>query len=532
MSLRRLPFAALLALALAFAPAARAALPTGYLIWSKGRSEDPASRKIYRLTLPDRADERALTTGEDVEPQVSPDGRWVAYAKAKFPGGSDYHDFKAWKIYLVSIHGAGDGRKEIKIDDDGYWPSWSKSGALFFSQADGTHSRVVRVELDDRGRVQSRTVVFSSRERFAGFGEVNEVVVAPDERWFAARTRGNTLQNGVTALTLDPPSSNLLARAGDVGCMPKIAPDGSFALIAGAGAGIRWGHGPHVPGRQSDQMLVPVKSPQHLGYHPGIASDGRWIVTGVGTDPNHNAGRWDLAVLAFDPTSMSVSGEELLTTEGFNGFPDLWVGAPSAPPMPNPEILDFRASRYTVSPGESVELGWSTFGADEIRLGDKIVAADGSETWVATATTTHTLLARSTRLGTSETRTLVVTVNATPLPVAITRFAAEPDQIETGRSTRLSWQAENATTLTLDGEPVPPMGEREVTPLASRDYVLVAMGHAGPVEARAPVRVTAQSSGLLPDRGGFQCTAAPHGRAALPPLVLLAALALARRRRR
>ena len=70
----------------------------------------------------------------------------MAYAKAKFPGGSDYHDPKLWKVYLVSIHGAGEGRREIKIDDDGAWPSWSQSGALHYNQADGTHTRLMRVE--------------------------------------------------------------------------------------------------------------------------------------------------------------------------------------------------------------------------------------------------------------------------------------------------------------------------------------------------------------------------------------------------
>ena len=138
---------------------ARAALPTGYLVWSQGTADDPASRKILRMTLPGRTDRQPLTAGEDIQPQISPDGKWVAYAKAKFPGGSDYHDVKLWRVYVVSIHGVGQGRREIKIDDDGAWPSWSQSGALFYNQADGTHSRLVRVDIDDRGRVIGRRTV-------------------------------------------------------------------------------------------------------------------------------------------------------------------------------------------------------------------------------------------------------------------------------------------------------------------------------------------------------------------------------------
>ena len=137
----------------------------------------------------------------------------------------------------MSIHGAGQGRREIKIDDDGAWPSWSQSGALFYNQADGTHSRLVRVEIDDRGRVTKRQVVAATRELFGGFAEVNEAAIAPDESWFVARTRGNAAQNGVGAFTVNPPGSLPLARAGDIGCIPRMAPSGRFALIAGATPG-------------------------------------------------------------------------------------------------------------------------------------------------------------------------------------------------------------------------------------------------------------------------------------------------------
>src|SRR5206468_1995163 len=129
--MRRSIFRAALLVLAAVSPA-QAQLPRGYLVWSHGTADDPESRKIHRLTLPEKGDLRALTAGEDVEPQISPDGRWVAYAKAKFPGGTDYHNPALWRVYLVSIHGAGEGRKENKIDDDGAWPSWSKSGALFY----------------------------------------------------------------------------------------------------------------------------------------------------------------------------------------------------------------------------------------------------------------------------------------------------------------------------------------------------------------------------------------------------------------
>jgi hypothetical protein len=523
------------ALALSASSARADSLPEGYLVWSKGNADDAGSRKIHRLTLPGKTDERVLTGGEDVEPQISPDGRWVAYAKAKFPGGSDYHDPKLWRVYLVSIHGAGEGRREIKIDDEGAWPTWSKSGALYFNQADGTHTRLVRVELDDRGRITRSARALETRAAFGSFGEINELAIAPDESWVAARTRGNAIQNGVRAFTLAPPGDVLLARAGDVGCMPRVSPNGSFAVIAGATQGIRWGHGPQVAGRQEDQLLIPIRSPAHLAYHPDVSTDGRWVLSAQGTDGDHNAGRYDVAIHALDPERMTIGDEQLLAAGGFNGWPHLWVGAPSEAPPPSPEVSDFHASSYTVAPGEKVTLTWSTFGADEVLLDGSAVAVEGAQEVAVARTTTFNLAALNTRLGSREGAGLTVVVNPDPQPVAVTRFEADPPRVERGRSTRLRWSVDNATTLLVDGRRARPSDELEVTPSETTTYVLIAEGHAGPARAEVTVPVDAPRTGLLPDRGGFRCHAGgdegPAGGLALALLPLAWALRRHQRRR-
>ena len=525
--------AAALALAVMAAPPVRAAgLPTGYLVWSRGTPDDPGSRTIHRLTLPGRSDQRALTAGEDIQPHISPDGKWVAYAKAKFPGGSDYHDPKLWKVYIVSIHGAGQGRREIKIDEDGAWPSWSSSGALFYNQADGTHTRLVRVTIDDRGRVTGKTTVLATRDLFGGFAEVNEAAIAPDESWFVARTRGNSTQNGVGAFTITPPAHQPLARAGEIGCIPRMAPSGRFAVIAGAREGIRWGHGPQVSGRKQDQLLIPPLSPAHNAYHPGISSDERWVLSAQGTDIDHNSGRYDLHIHALDPDTMVASDDQTLTTTDFNGWPHLWVGEPGPPPPPRPEVGEFYASSYTVAPGEPVTLTWTTFGADQVALDGAMVAAEGMQV-IAAPQALHRLEARSTQVADIDARTLAITVNATPQPVAIELFAADSARIQKGQSTALHWLVRNATTLDLDGARALPAESREVSPLATTTYLLTARGTGGPVMASVTVTVEAQATGLLPDRGGFNCALCGGG--PLPGVALgLAAvlLAIAVRRRR
>jgi hypothetical protein len=297
---------------------ARADLPEGYFVWSKGDEGNFASRKIYRMTLPGKTGVMALTSGEDVECQISPDGKWVAYAKAKLPN-TDYHQFDRWKLYLVSI----DGGDEIEIDADGYWPSWGGAGVLYYSKADGEHTHITRVEIDDQGNAGNRTTLLSTETAFPSIPEINECFVAPDGSWFAGRTR-QIADSGVGAYRVDPPEFNRLAWSGGSGCMPYVAPDGQWGYIAGSSNGVRWGDAPHVPNRLENQQLVAARPNGGACYHPGVSTDGQWFMTGHSQDADQNAGAWDIYIYKLD--QKTVSEEQLLVGGGFNGWPSLWVG--------------------------------------------------------------------------------------------------------------------------------------------------------------------------------------------------------------
>ncbi len=484
---------------------ALAELPTGYLVWSKGIAGDPGSRKIFRMTLPDKTDIKALTTGEDVECQISPSGKWVAYAKAKLDGGSDYHNFKLWKIYLVSIHGAEQGRREIKIDDDGAWPSWGADDVLYYNQADGTHSKIIRVTLGELGTVQEKKEFFSTKAAFPTIQEVTECAVAPDESWFAARTRGSSSVNGVSAFSVSPAAHFKLAQAGSIGCMPYVAPSGEWGLIAGATHGIRWGHAPHMENRKEDQLLIPARTAEHKAYHPGVSTDEKWVLAGQGIDPDHNSGQYDLYLYALDAAAMTVGPEQALASDGFNGWPHLWVGEPSAPPPPRPQVAEFFPDSYTVSPGAEVLLSWITFGGDHLELDGASVAEEGTQQVQPTTTTTYTLTVGSSQVSETDTRTVTVTVNATPQAVDIQRLELAPEAIEQGQSAQLSWQVKNPTTLSLNGQRVAPEGSMELSPLETTEYLLEAQGHQGPASKKVELSVGEIDRGLLPDEGGFLC---------------------------
>lgn len=78
-----------------------------------------------------------------------------------------------------------------------------------------------------------------------------------------------------------------------------------------------------------------------------------------------------------------------------------------------------------------------------------------------------------------------------PPPAPTASLTANPNSIERGQSTTLSWRTENATEITIDGiGNVEASGSRSVTPTESTTYRLTAKGAGGQQEATARVTVT------------------------------------------
>lgn len=79
-----------------------------------------------------------------------------------------------------------------------------------------------------------------------------------------------------------------------------------------------------------------------------------------------------------------------------------------------------------------------------------------------------------------------------PPPSPTASLSANPNSIDKGMSTTLTWQTTNATDVSIDGiGAVQPNGSQQVTPSDSTTYHLVAKGAGGSQEATARVTVNA-----------------------------------------
>jgi peptidoglycan-associated lipoprotein len=89
-----------------------------------------------------------------------------------------------------------------------------------------------------------------------------------------------------------------------------------------------------------------------------------------------------------------------------------------------------------------------------------------------------------------------------PAPAPTASLSANPNVIEPGQSTTLSWRTDNASDVSLEGMgTVEANGSRSVTPTQSTTYRLIAKGAGGTQEATARVTVNTAAATSMVNAG-------------------------------
>lgn len=171
----------------------------------------------------------------------------------------------------------------------------------------------------------------------------------------------------------------------------------------------------------------------------------------------------------------------------------------STDPSSGPRIFRFEATPTNITLGEATTLSWTTEGATEVNIsGIGRVDSSGSRVVNPTETTTYTLTAR-TADGRQVTTPLIVTVGSAQVP-RILQFAALPASVAPGQSTRLCWQVDNATEVSISptvGAGLAASDCATVTPSETTNYTLTARNAAGQITATALVTAGAGQVRIL-----------------------------------
>lgn len=176
----------------------------------------------------------------------------------------------------------------------------------------------------------------------------------------------------------------------------------------------------------------------------------------------------------------------LLLSAGATLVPDSSVVSAAG----TPTISYFKASRHTITVGQTTKLSWVVYNATSVSINQGIgtVKSTGSVIVSPTQTTTYVLTASNGQ--TNVTRSLTITVQATAVPT-IESFAASPASITAGQSSVLSWVVTNAVSITVNGKTVAGSGSMSVTPSQTTTYTLTATNTVGTVSQQATVTVQA-----------------------------------------
>ena len=181
-----------------------------------------------------------------------------------------------------------------------------------------------------------------------------------------------------------------------------------------------------------------------------------------------------------------------LTVKDTAGLMSLGRTSVSVKATPKVVIQRFTATPASIRAGGTSTLAWQVLNADSVEITDiGSVNAQAGTTQVSPAETrTYRLTAKNSVGEASET----VTVTVERPGVRVLSFRATPDSIAPGQTVTLSWQTENAQTVTISGiGTVQASGTATVSPTATTTYSLTAANASGSESATATVTVTEEA---------------------------------------
>lgn len=205
------------------------------------------------------------------------------------------------------------------------------------------------------------------------------------------------------------------------------------------------------------------------------------ISPGVG-NINPNSGSVAVSPTATTTYTLTATGASGTVTQAVT----VTVGAPGSP-----QIVRFVADPSSTTAGSAVTLSWSTNNATTVAITPNVgtVTGNGSTTVSPAQTTTYTLTA--TNSAGSVTATATVTVTGAGIPQIVT-FVATPQNISPGQSTKICWQVNGSTNISI----TPGVGSNlnsndcaTVSPSVTTTYTLTATNAAGQIQGNVTVNV-------------------------------------------
>lgn len=282
-----------------------ASLPHGFVVWSSNRF---GNHDILKMTLPDRKITR-LTTHLNAEyfPRISPDGRYVVFARSQKPWVSQRNQ-ELWDTYLLDLESG----KERLLAKYANTPTWSQDGKKVYFQR-----KVVRVaEVDIK--TGAERILFTS-----GTGQVKKGAVLHTPGYNTHTNKmALTLRHGYDMTAIVDLYGNLKQVAD--GCQLTWSKDGSFLYRVGYGGKLKTAFYLYDPETSKSTLWLDLPGEYSHEYFPKLSNDEKYLIFAA-SKGDHEHDSADYEVFLWQVGTPAASATRLTFHTGNDNWPDVFL---------------------------------------------------------------------------------------------------------------------------------------------------------------------------------------------------------------
>lgn len=239
-----------------------AELPEGFMVWSSNRR---GNHDIFKMTLPDKKITRlSKHPHNEYFPRISPDGKYVIFARAQKPKQS-FNDQISWDVVLLNLQTG----KERVVTKSGNFPTWSSDGERVYFQR-----QLFQFVGYDLGSGKEKLVFASGRGQVKEKAGLQTPHLSPDGEYLAVTLRFSQNFTGI----IDP-DGDVSRIAG--GCQLTWNQTGDFLYFVDYGGRMKNAIYVYELDKGKPQMWLDLPGKFSHEYFPKLSNDERYMVFGA-----------------------------------------------------------------------------------------------------------------------------------------------------------------------------------------------------------------------------------------------------------
>lgn len=280
-------------------------LPQGFLVWSSNRF---GNHDILKMDLPQRKITR-LTTHPHTEyfPRISPDGRFIVFARSQKPWVSQRNQ-QLWDVILLDLETG----KERLLAKNGNTPTWSADGRKVYFQKNVVHFAEVDVKTGEQ------RVLFSS-----GRGQVKKGAVLFAPAYNAEKNKmAVTLHIGDYTTTIVNSNGNVnkIAR----GCQVTWNRRGDALYFVGHGGKMSNAFYLYHPDTGKSTMWLDLPGEYSHEYFPKLSNDEKYLIFAA-SKGGHEHDSADYEIFLWQVGASAESAARMTFHTGNDNWPDVYL---------------------------------------------------------------------------------------------------------------------------------------------------------------------------------------------------------------